>query len=237
MMLPMLQYIWILKQHINAHAEVPEFFVFVFLFVFCICILPVANKNHLSLIVPLKSLLNQTFHLGEVFSCKIIMKIFTNSSFVVMVADHAHWQPFGSRRVLRVYSLPWRTLAAPACDRYLPSPEMSSAKTMANYLYQSCHNHGKVGGERAHALVNELNAWCVPKTRNPERKKWFLTFYIFQVFWSHTWFPLLERLKLCGYLGCTLAWISIQYQYQYHDNMITVFYEYGTIDTLRCHGI
>ena len=34
------------------------------------------------------------------------------------------------------------------------------AKTMVNYsyLYQASHNHGKVGGEGAHALVDELNA-------------------------------------------------------------------------------
>ena len=34
------------------------------------------------------------------------------------------------------------------------------AKTRAiySYLYQASHDHGEVGGERPHALVDELNA-------------------------------------------------------------------------------
>ena len=47
-------------------------------------LLPVANENHLSLIVPFKSLLNQCFHLGEVFPCRIITRVFSAGQFIVI---------------------------------------------------------------------------------------------------------------------------------------------------------
>ena len=106
-------------------------------------VIPVANENHRSLIVPLESLLDQSFHIFKVLTCSItfirmnkfwslwhdydyvwtrcLYKNIFSELWVVNwqfsqeeSAYRAHWRPCGSRREPHVCFLPCCTPAAPA---------------------------------------------------------------------------------------------------------------------------
>ena len=112
-------------------------------------VIPVANENYRSLIVPLESLLDQSFHIFEVLSCSITFIMmnkfwslwhdydyvwrrckYKNIFSELWVVDwqfsqeesayRAHWRPCGSRREPHVCCLPCCTPAAPATFHKLP---------------------------------------------------------------------------------------------------------------------